>query len=64
MHLGGKTLLVHGNKDLGISEMFGITGPMMALDIMNFFKYALTILGFAHSVLCHLTISDHMFLSK
>jgi hypothetical protein len=66
MHLGGRKPLVHGKKDLGISEMFGITGQMIALVIMNFFRYSLvsTILGFALLVPCRVTIYDHIFLLK
>ncbi|XP_066161899.1 alpha-L-arabinofuranosidase 1 isoform X2 [Oryza sativa Japonica Group] len=36
MRSGGRKLLVHGKRDLGTMEMFGTTGPMMALGIMTF----------------------------
>jgi hypothetical protein len=38
MPLGGENLLVHGKRDLDTSGVFGITGLMMALDTMNFFR--------------------------
>jgi hypothetical protein len=34
----GRKLLDHGKRDLDIMETFGITGPMMALDILSFFR--------------------------
>lgn len=37
---GGK-VLVHGKRDLGTMEMFGNTGPMMALGIMSFSRCVL-----------------------
>jgi hypothetical protein len=44
MPSGGENLLVHGKRDLDTLGMFGITGLMMALDIMNFFRYQFTLL--------------------
>ena len=46
MHSGGENLLVHGKRGLDTLGMFGITGLMMALDIMNFFRYKITLLQF------------------
>jgi len=46
MPLGGENLLVHGKRDLDTAGMFGITGLMMALDTMNFFRCQFKLLPF------------------
>jgi hypothetical protein len=59
MHSGGENLLVHGKRGLDTLGMFGITGLMMAWDIMNFFRFlvytASVHLSFA--IIAHLTIN-------
>ena len=48
MHSDGENLLVHGKRGLDTLGMFGITGLMMGLDIMSFFRYQFTLLQFIY----------------
>jgi hypothetical protein len=50
MHSGGENLLVHGKRGLDTLAMFGITGLMMALDIMNIFRYQFTLFELSFSL--------------